>query len=1490
MLKNKKKYLTSIFIGIVLLTVFTGYMLHLKNTNVNADEADKIDVVSRGVVDNYVQLPKAKREGTTDADVGTEENPFLILEIVPCNEFAEVGYLISGCEPVKVEEMYGRGALKTIESATGAKVTQSTCYFFPDEKEANPDNYDGGNCSPYWADITLKGYYEKVDEGEGYFSQDSEGNIKKVGENKGNIIWHTVNDFEKDNYKNISFDDDKTILKNKGDRIYTKRESKSSYTEGSARITYSYYNYENRDYYLTDTLGLSKKEADDFSVVVKTITPEELNQNTAWISCSNLIYVNPKTHFGNDLINIWKNDKYRRTTKAPSNSGSDYTNKQTFAGNDISWEAAEKIYKKVTANIDYAGIIVDVKAHDDSAYVKRNIELQVYDQNLKKLEINNGGKKYKTIERNACDNNVYKLCVMLYCMDSRLFNKLYFDKDNPVIKDGIDTLQTGDAAKYWCSETFLLFDTEKTKYKHFNDYYYDWSVEQYWKSEDAWDKFKTHLEFSDYRPWVRDHIYVYNSDNSLPQCYMSKGNASNPDENKFDGYKDSVEDYKNEHGYGDDYKPTPSNAVRYILGIQPKLEKESVKVLDIEPSVGLKKKASSSDINKVDYDYKLTEQDVRGMLSNNILSKYNGNIEITHMTTAEFIGRTEDLNSTYDMIYMGLDDGAYNKDSNGKTVWNDKRLNGKVYFHTGDKLTSSEKNISIKGVTEKRSVKYLWSKIKNEPVDSLELRYPGNDITRIKEKELKDYVKSGRPIVMTGSLYNNDEELIDQYSNISDFIKTDFEKEYGVKGIYEESDSNGIVKAINSNGSVSVDFLQTPKKYNGDTGSGADSTKIVSPNYLDKDENGKTILPFKFTITYNKPENAEQNDNSVKYAYKIYVDKNQDSKFRENEVVYSSATEPVTVKSGKSVDISNENLRLGREYVGIINWKIEVYDVDNPSIRFLKTACSAASKSSEADKKAVKVLQIMPCQEHINKAKSGVNDTGELNLKESQIFKKYYQNLEDYSISIDTMTVEEFEDIFKNYYQQNGISFSFDNSQDISFDVGKENPKNYDVSDEDNLIKNNLKNYNMLIFGFGDMYCLENISNDYGAVDYIKYFIAQKKSVLFTHDITSLNNVGADVYGYTANALLRDVMGMNRYAALGNPDKTALTEDDKNILERYQAQRDYDDVKDTSGNVLEANHGYSYIALRRLGWQANNSEKVPYRYMITGVDGRPIYSKNTSNSEYRGFTNDNDRTEKIGKLNEGQITSYPYHIDKDEFKVSLTHGQYYQLNMEDPEVTVWYTLIDDGVNRISNTTQSAHVYAVSPYDAANNYYIYSKGNVFYSSVGHTTVNKDIEAKLFVNTMIAAYRASYQSPYVEVENADYADEYDKVYQISSEEEYKKKSDGNIRVYFRPTEDNLLSSEFTCSIYYPGQDGTEKGCEYITSDKIFKKDTGECISDTSSGTKEYTLYRDHVYYFDYPKSYLNEPEHSKIIFKVSSKAVSEPGYSTLNMVKKCMFELD
>lgn len=76
-----------------------------------------------------------------------------------------------------------------------------------------------------------------------------------------------------------------------------------------------------------------------------------------------------------------------------------------------------------------------------------------------------------------------------------------------------------------------------------------------------------------------------------------------------------------------------------------------------------------------------------------MIPNFIGDIKITHMTTAEFIGSTEDLNSKYNMIYLGLDQGAYNlvekdvtyKDADGnvkwikenQTVWNDTTMNGK---------------------------------------------------------------------------------------------------------------------------------------------------------------------------------------------------------------------------------------------------------------------------------------------------------------------------------------------------------------------------------------------------------------------------------------------------------------------------------------------------------------------------------------------------------------------------------------------------------------------------------------------------------------------------------------------------------------------------------------------------------------------------------------------------------------------------------------------
>lgn len=104
--------------------------------------ADSNPVVTRGVIDTIDQLPEGKGSGF---DLGTQENPFLVLELVPYEEYAEFGYHISGCEPVNVERMYGRGELVSLGAMKYGTVEQYTAYFFPDEPEGDPDMYDTAN-------------------------------------------------------------------------------------------------------------------------------------------------------------------------------------------------------------------------------------------------------------------------------------------------------------------------------------------------------------------------------------------------------------------------------------------------------------------------------------------------------------------------------------------------------------------------------------------------------------------------------------------------------------------------------------------------------------------------------------------------------------------------------------------------------------------------------------------------------------------------------------------------------------------------------------------------------------------------------------------------------------------------------------------------------------------------------------------------------------------------------------------------------------------------------------------------------------------------------------------------------------------------------------------------------------------------------------------------------------------------------------------------
>lgn len=1498
--KAKKKIASAACVlGMIVLCLgVVGYQNKLK-------AEDNLPVVTRGVVDKMNQIPQTKRD-MYDADkstyaLGTKENPFFILELVPYDEYGSFGYNIGGCEPTDVQKMRGTGKIDTLGSMNMCdEKRMDKTYFFEDAQELKTTEFDRPLVKE---DIvqSFDGYYELVEAGEGAFRQNEDGTIVKA--DGGNIIWHTIYDLEKQkDYPTQAFqgkDEPKKILTNVGERIYTVRESSPDDPVYSVE---GYYYYKNNENFLKHSLKLSDEAAAKYSVIIKTITPKELNANPSWAKYADL-YIVSASCADDDFKNMWKKYNRYHHTSAVTDYKNGFENTDSDKERDISWEVAKEMYDKITADTNYAAIMMTAESYKITKWT--NVMLSLFDWNLRPSG--------DTFSYDASNNNMYKLTVMLLSMKQELFKKLYLDKDNPLISnDGKFLLQTGDAQEYWNMFTFLPTNARTTDPEVNSNWY------GYFTSMDKWNDYQMAGNIEENRRYINNRIYIGGDGGDILRDYLQDGlNLTDKTGTKYTDFQEFMDNAD---------KATPADAVRYVLGQKNNTNKieGDLNILDIEPCYDSKN------------GYSLTKNYIYIMLPN-----FDGKVNITHMTTAEFIGNSEDLNSTYNMIFMGLDDGAYNKeqqtlkdptenkDVSGQfTKWNDSAMNGKIYFHTGDLAKSTPYREGDPRVS--RSVKFLWfennRKSKTQDQDYPVIRFPGNDITKVKQKELSAFLDAGYPIVAIPYLYETNQLRIDQNSNICKFIK---DEKNDKSPIYQTLDAISIERAL-KRAQADIEWKELPAIYNGETASESSST-IKDANYLNTDTNGRSLLTFKFTV--------KDTDANHKYKYRIYIDQNRDGKFEDDEIFYN-ARKMIALNSEQT-----RTLKISKLYVGLIQWKIEVYRTDNQQIRFTKTGCSAA-KNRTGSKKQIKVLQIMPNDGDYN---------GKLNLSTDSLFTKYYKNLDDYEISVDTITCSKFREYF-----QNGNRFSFNDSKDVNIGGdGEQNPSAYPDS-----IKTQLYDkYNMLIIGFGDCYGGEDLSNENGEVDFIKYFAAKGKSVLFTHDLTSMNNVKVqnqgNSFGYSANALLRDLMGMNRYKAVSNQISAA----ERNKIIRYQEkQRDeYDFVKDVNGNALDELHGFTYYAIKRLAYDQKKKEendwyhsvewqwvpyegkgwKMPYQYLIKDVNGNIVCNDNWQ-TQNTGFNNYNDETTLVTKTNEGQITQYPYKIgdwsnnntvfDDTKLKVAKTHGQYYQLNMEDPEVTVWYCLAD-GKDRGNGKSDT---YGVSPNDASNNYYIYSKDNIFYSGVGHSKVAGDMEAKLFINTMIGAYRVSYEPPIVEVlnpeaeitdtKNLSYTMTYNQEYDGDTTEILSQKavdtanegvgSDADsdmVKVWFSPVELNAISTKLSFSIYYTDGNSGEK--HYVTTiyhvnedDKVDTLTTNESrnwvYADEKNAQGDYIT--DNIksmdeYYFYYPKAYLSENWKDKdgnvhanarrnITFEIKNNKIKETGYTKLNMQTQALFLLD
>lgn len=156
------------------------------------------------------------------------------------------------------------------------------------------------------------------------------------------------------------------------------------------------------------------------------------------------------------------------------------------------------------------------------------------------------------------------------------------------------------------------------------------------------------------------------------------------------------------------------------------------------------------------------------------------------------------------------------------------------------------------------------------------------------------------------------------------------------------------------------------------------------------------------------------------------------------------------------------------------------------------------------------------------------------------------------------------------------------------------------------------------------------------------------------------------------------------------------------------------------------------------------------------------------------------KTTDVSRNNKGRYTTYPYTIDK-TINVSSVSAQDYQLNMNSDALAVWYSLGPDGDG---DDTQ----YGISPRDASNNYYLYSIENVVYDLIDLENVSDATEMKLFINTL----SGNAVSPQVTVDSGKTVDSNYKNFKISeATDQYfsldadgtKKSEDGSDMTVYR-----------------------------------------------------------------------------------------------------------
>lgn len=609
-----------------------------------------------------------------------------------------------------------------------------------------------------------------------------------------------------------------------------------------------------------------------------------------------------------------------------------------------------------------------------------------------------------------------------------------------------------------------------------------------------------------------------------------------------------------------DEEISKASITRYILNwyMHRVTVKSSIRVLDLEPC----------------YDFSDTlksklQTDVVNMMG--MTGIYDASaINITQMSSAEFIGKIEDLNEKYDMIYLGARVSKMNTE-NGVTVYNDPQMKGLIYSHVGDyydyATETNTENVTLARETYNARHRLQDSSLDHNKTDDDDstnksadvYRGPGNDMNSTRYEEFCQFIKAGYPVVIADAFIKVDNNNIpvastatlDKNSYFYKLVDFALQKDangqylYWQKNIFTESqlkDTTADTKlgtTLSARRSVFCNYLNLSKlSVNWITTYGVAYPQELKYNSNQNGaSNGGSLekIDGKYQLQYifNLQNDAAISQTGTTYDCKLFVDKNADGRFSGSDYVegktYTSSEEvsgltvyirkgdewnkvdPIATANGNRYELrTGETYRVIRalpeEYVGVIPWKLVFYDNADRLVRTAKSGYTSVPQQN--GKKTIRVLQLLSDD---NRNNWNLHD--EQNNSNST-FSKCINGLTDWNVvGLDQVGADgkvtpskSIDSMTVTYLVNEKLKIGGTSDADIQ--------KIYQES------YNLFQQYDMLILGFGDAYRfgytygasdiyynrLDNVKRNLAVGWAVRDYIESGKSILFTHDTTSYVN------------------------------------------------------------------------------------------------------------------------------------------------------------------------------------------------------------------------------------------------------------------------------------------------------------------------------------------------------------------------------------------------